>query len=50
MIWRLIIEEYNPELIYIQVGSKSIVVDALCRLEIVDSYNPIKPNMSYISL
>ena len=26
--WRLILEEYNPELIYIQ-GSKNIVADAL---------------------
>ena len=44
MIWRLILEEYNPELIYIQ-GSKNIAADALRRLGIVDTNNPIRPNM-----
>ena len=45
MRWRLILEEYNLELIYIQ-GSKNIASDMLSRLEIVDTSNPIKPNMS----
>ena len=41
----LILEEYNQELIYIK-GSKIIVADALHRLNIVDTNNPIKPNIS----
>ena len=45
MRWRLFLEEYNPELIYIQ-GSKIVAADALSRLDIVDTNNPIKPNMS----
>ena len=35
MRWRLIIEEFSPELIYIQ-GERNIVADALSRLDIVD--------------
>ena len=42
--WRLILEEYNPELIYIQ-GSKNIVADALSRLDIVDTNKSIKYDM-----
>ena len=34
--WRLILEEYNPELIYIK-GNKNIVADALSRMEMLDS-------------
>jgi transposase InsO family protein len=34
--WRLILEEYGPELIYIQ-GEKNIVADALSRLDFDDS-------------
>ena len=45
MRWRLILEEYNPEFICIQ-GSKNIVADVSSRLDIVDTNNPIKPNMS----
>ena len=45
MRWRLILEEYNPELIYKQ-GSKNITANALSRLDIVDNNNPIKPDMS----
>ena len=41
MRWRLILEEYNLELIYMQ-GSKNIAADALSRLDIKD----IKPNIS----
>ena len=48
MRWRLILEEYNPEIIYIQ-GSKNIVADALSRLDIVDTKNLIKPNMSLLA-
>ena len=48
MRWRLILEEYNPEIIYIQ-GSKNIVADALSRLDIVDTKIPIKPNMSLLA-
>ena len=36
MRWRLIIEEFSPELIYIQ-GERNIVADALSRLDIVDN-------------
>ena len=45
MRWRLILGEYNPELIYIQ-DSKNIAAGVLSRLDIVDTNNPIKPNMS----
>ena len=41
MPWRLIFEEYSPELIYIQ-GSKNIAAGALSRLDIVDTPNPDK--------
>ena len=41
MWWRLIVEEYSPGLCYIQ-GSKNIVGDALSRLDIVDTPNPVK--------
>jgi RNase H-like domain found in reverse transcriptase/Reverse transcriptase (RNA-dependent DNA polymerase)/Integrase zinc binding domain len=36
MRWRLILEEFGPELIYVQ-GETNIVADALSRLDIVDS-------------
>ena len=39
MRWRLILEEYNPELLYIQ-GSKNIEADALNRVDVVDTNNP----------
>ena len=49
MRWRLILEEYSlVELIYIQ-DSKNIAVDALSRLDIFDSNNPIKPNISSLA-
>ena len=48
MKWWLILEEYNPELIYIQ-DSKNITADALSRLDIVDTNNLIKPNMSSLA-
>ena len=48
MRWRLILEEYNPELIYIQ-GAKNVAADSLSRLDIVDINNPVKPNMSSLS-
>ena len=44
MRWRLILEDHNPELIYIQ-GSNHIAVDTLSWLDIVDTKNPIKPNI-----
>ena len=40
MRWRLILEEYTLELIYIQ-GFKNIAADALSSLDIVDINNPI---------
>ena len=45
---RLILEEHNPGLIYTQ-GSKNIAADALSRIEVVDTNNPIKPNMSSLA-
>ena len=48
MKWRLILKEYNPEFIYIQC-SKNITAYVLSRLYIVDSNNPIKPNMSSLT-
>ena len=48
MRWRLILEEYNTELIYIQ-GSKNFVADALSRLDILDTNIPIMPNMSSLA-
>ena len=35
MRWRLILEEFSPELIYIK-GSKNIVADALNHLDKID--------------
>ena len=48
MGWKLIPEEYNQELICIQ-GSKNITADALSILDIVDTNNSIKPNMSSLA-
>ena len=48
MRWRLILEEYSPELIYIQ-GSKNIAADALSRLDIVDTTNPVKNNIKSVN-
>ena len=36
MRWRLILEEFSPELIYIK-GSKNIVADALSRLDNIEN-------------
>ena len=44
MRWRLILEEYNPELIYTQ-GSENISTDLTSRLDIVYINNPIKSNI-----
>ena len=43
--WRLILEEYNLEATNTR-GSKYITVGALSRLDIVDTNNATKPNMS----
>ena len=48
MRWRLILKEYNPEIIYIQ-SYKNIAAGALSRLGIVDTNNPIKFNMSSLA-
>ena len=48
MQWRLILVEYNPELIYIQ-GFKNITADALSRLDEVDIPNPVKNNIISIN-
>lgn len=39
MRWRLIIEEFGPELIYLQ-GKRNIVADALSRIESIDTIDP----------
>ena len=41
MRWRLILEEFGPELIYIP-GNKNIVADSLSRLEIAENTEPVK--------
>ena len=38
MKWRLILEEFSPELIYIK-GSKNIVADAFSHLDRIDNVN-----------
>ena len=43
MRWRLILEEFSPELIYIK-GSKNIVADALSRLDKIDNVNNTSSN------
>ena len=43
MRWRLILEEFGPELIYIK-GSKKLVADALSRLDKVDNVNNTNSN------
>ena len=43
MHWRLILEEYDPGLIYIQ-GTINVTADVLSRLDIVDIPNPVKNN------
>ena len=44
----LILEEYSPELIYIQ-GSKNITADALSKLDIVDTPNPVENNIKSVN-
>jgi len=41
MRWRLILEEFEPELIYIQ-GIKNFVADAISQLEIAEDMKPVK--------
>ena len=48
MQWRLILEEYSPELISIQ-GSKNIAADILSRLDIAETPIPVKNNMKSIN-
>ena len=38
MHWRLVLEEYGPELIYVQ-GSKNIAANTLSRLDKVGTFN-----------
>ena len=46
MRWRLILEEYSPELIYVQ-GSKNTAAGALSRLDILDTPNHAKNNIKF---
>ena len=48
MQWRLILEEYCPELFYIQ-GSKNVSADTLSRLNIVYTPNPVKNNIKSVN-
>ena len=48
MRWRLILQEYNSDLIYSQ-GYKNIAPDAKSRLDIVDTPYPIKNNIKSIN-
>ena len=48
MRWRLIPKECSPELIYIQ-GYKSTAADALSRLDIGDTPNPVQNNMKAVN-
>ena len=48
MRWRLILEEYGPELIYIQ-GNKNIVADALSRLELEVDNEKISPDVQALA-
>ena len=41
MRWRLILEEYSPELVYIQ-GSNNVAAGALSRLELEENSKQIK--------
>jgi hypothetical protein len=47
MRWRLILEEYGPELIYIK-GTTNIVADALSRLTTTPPDNIVEPNLVMI--
>ena len=48
MKWRLILEEYGPELIYIQ-GKKNVVADALSRLDLETDKSKVQPNMQSLA-
>ena len=48
MRWRLLIEEFSPDLVYLQ-GEKNIVADALSRLDIDPDDSPDKPNDLYLA-
>ena len=45
MRWRLILEEFGPELKYIK-GENNVVADALSRLEFIDNQDIL--NISYL--
>ena len=48
MRWRLILEEYGPELIYIQ-GKKNVVADALSRLDLETEDLKVQPTMQFLA-
>ena len=48
MQWTLILEEYSPELLYVQ-GSKNIAADTLNSLDIIDTPDPVKNNVKSIN-
>ena len=47
-VWRFILKEYSPGLIYIQ-ASKYTAAHVLSRLEILDIPNPVKNNIKYVN-
>jgi transposase InsO family protein len=48
MRWRLILEEYGPELVYVK-GEHNVVADALSRLDLTVDDNPSNPTLNYMS-
>jgi len=49
MRWRLILEEFGPELNYVQ-GNKNIVADALSRLDIIPTIDSQQTPLESLSL
>ena len=47
MRWQLILEEFSADLIYVK-GSKSIVADALSRLDKIDNVNNTNSNNNIV--
>ena len=48
MRWRLLIEEFSPNLVYLE-GEMNIIADALSRLEIEPNDSPDKPNDLFLA-
>jgi len=46
--WRLVLEEFSPELVYIK-GENNVIADALSRLDKVDSKKEKKPKLEKLA-